>query len=108
MHELSIASSIVDICTEHARGARVLRVRVEVGRLAAVLPDSLRFCFEVCAQGTALEGAELEILEQPGRALCENCGCEISLSHPYGRCECGGMLRIFAGKELRVKEMEVA
>ena len=108
MHELSIASSIVNVCAEQAGGARVLCIRVEIGRLTAVLPDSLRFCFEVCAQGTVVEGAELEILEKPGQAVCDDCGSEVSISHPYGRCHCGGMLRILAGKELRIKEMEVA
>src|SRR6185369_15466639 len=67
MHELSIATSVVETCVAHAGGARILRVRLEVGQLAAVLPDSLRFCFEVCAHGTPAEGAELEILETPGR-----------------------------------------
>ena len=85
-----------------------MRVRVEIGQLAAVLPDALRFCFEICAQGTAVEGAELEILETPGRAVCEGCGGTVALSSPFGRCGCGGILRIVAGDELRVKDMEIA
>jgi hydrogenase nickel incorporation protein HypA/HybF len=108
MHELSIASFVVDACAERAEGARVLRVRVEVGQLVAVLPDALRFCFDVCAQGTLLEGAELEIIETPGRARCEACAREIALAMPLGLCDCGGMLRIMAGEELRVRDMEVA
>ncbi len=70
MHELSIATAIVDACAERAGGARVLRVRLEIGQLAAVMPDALRFCFDVCAQGTPLEGAELDIIEIPGRGAC--------------------------------------
>ncbi|HME19747.1 MAG TPA: hydrogenase maturation nickel metallochaperone HypA [Acetobacteraceae bacterium] len=108
MHELGIAASVVDVCAEQAAGARVLRVRVEVGRLTAVLPDALRFVFDVCAHGTALEGAELEIVDIPGRARCEACGQTVALSEPYGLCACGGMLRIVSGEELRVKDMEVA
>jgi hydrogenase nickel incorporation protein HypA/HybF len=108
MHELSIATAVVEACAERAAGARILRVRIEIGQLSAVLPDSLRFCFEVCAQGTAAEGAELEILETAGRAICETCGGTLALSSPYGRCDCGGLLRIVAGNELRVKDMEIA
>ncbi len=108
MHELSLANAVVEACAERAAGARVLRVRMEIGQLAAVLPDSLRFCFEVCAQGTAVEGAELEILETPGRAVCDACGGSVALSSPFGRCECGGVLRVVAGNELRVKDMEIA
>ncbi len=70
-------------------------------------PNSLRFCFDVCARGTPVEGADLEIVETPGRALCEACGCSVDLATPFGRCVCGGSLRIVAGEELRVKDMEV-
>ena len=47
MHELSITQSIVDACAERAGSARVLRVTVEIGRLSGVLPDAVRFCYEV-------------------------------------------------------------
>jgi hydrogenase nickel incorporation protein HypA/HybF len=108
MHELSLATAVVEACEERAAGARVLRVRLEVGQLAAVLPDALRFCFDVCAKGTAVEGAELEILETPGRAVCNACGAEVALSSPFGCCDCGGLLRVVTGNELRVKDMEIA
>ena len=107
MHELSLANAVVDACLERAGGARILRVRLEVGQLAAVLPDSLRFCFEVCTRGTAAEGAGLEIEEIPGRAECDTCGCAIAMASPFGRCDCGGTLRIVAGDGLRVKDMEI-
>lgn len=108
MHELSIATAIVEACVDRAAGNRVLRIRVEVGHLAAVLPDSLHFCFELCARGTTAEGATLEILAIPGRAICVTCGEAVMLSSPLGRCVCGGRLRITAGDELRMKEMEIA
>lgn len=107
MHELSVAASIVDACVERADGARVLRVTVEVGELAAVSPDALRFCFDVCAQGTAVADAKLDIVEIPGRATCEACGGSVALSSPYGMCSCGGYLRVVRGRELRLREMEV-
>ena len=69
MHELSITRNVVAIVSERAVGQRVTRVRLEIGRLSAVVPDSSRFCFDICAQGTPLEGAELEIVERPGQEL---------------------------------------
>ncbi len=108
MHELSLATAVVEACAAHANGARVLRVRLEIGQLAAVQPDSLRFCFEICAQGTVVEGAALEILETPGRAVCDACAGETALTSPFGRCDCGGVLRVVAGDEMRVKDMEIA
>ena len=109
MHELGIADGIVQICAERAEDARVIRVRVEIGELTAVLPDALRFCFDVCARGTVVEGAVLEIDETPARAVCGHCAREVVLSRPAGRCACGcANLRVIAGEELKVKEMELA
>ena len=63
MHELSIAQSIVEMVCERAGEARVHRLTLVIGKLSAVMPDALRFCFDVCAEGTVLEGAALEIIE---------------------------------------------
>ena len=109
MHELSISRSVVSMCAERARGAQVTRVTLVVGRLSAVLPDSLRFCFDICAEGTSVEGATLEIIEVPGRAICRECGGDVALTQLVGRCACGSAnLQLVAGEELNVKEMEVA
>jgi hydrogenase nickel incorporation protein HypA/HybF len=69
VHELSITRNVVAIVSERAQGQRVTRVRLEIGRLSAVVPDSIRFCFDICAQGTPLAGAELEIIESAGQQL---------------------------------------
>jgi hydrogenase nickel incorporation protein HypA/HybF len=109
MHELGIANGIVEICAEHAGDARVIRVRLEIGRLWAVMPDAVRFCFDVCARNTAVEGAALEIVETQGLALCRNCGRAVPLESLVGRCACGSAdLRVIAGEELKIREMEIA
>jgi hydrogenase nickel incorporation protein HypA/HybF len=109
MHELSIANSVVELCAERAMGARVLRVTLEIGHLAAVMPDALRFCFDVCTKDTALEGAALEIIETPGRARCRDCGAEVALADLLACCGCGSYnLELLAGDELKIRQMEVA
>jgi hydrogenase nickel incorporation protein HypA/HybF len=109
MHELSIANGIVAICAEHAGDARVIRVRLEIGQLSAVMPDAVRFCFDVCARNTVVEGAALEIVETPGRALCRDCDSDVPLARLVGRCACGSAnLRVIAGEELKIREMELA
>jgi len=109
MHELGITRNIVAIVGERAAGQKVLRVRLEVGRLSGLLPEAIRFCFPIVAQGTALEGALLEIDEPEGRGLCAACGAEPALTVPIGRCpSCAApTLRIVAGEELKIREMEV-
>ncbi|MCU0543620.1 MAG: hydrogenase maturation nickel metallochaperone HypA [Oscillatoriaceae cyanobacterium Prado104] len=108
MHELGITQNIVAIALEHSRGAKVRRVSLEIGKLSAIMPDAVRFCFDVCCQGTALEGASLEILEIPGIGQCRQCGSEIPLDLPFGICtSCGGTdLRLIQGEELKITELE--
>jgi len=109
MHELSIARSIVEICSERAGSARINRVTVEVGRLTCVTAQALRFCFEAGAQGTPLASSELCIIEVAGRARCRRCAAEIELDDLVTPCSCGSRdLQYTAGEELRITEMEVA
>ena len=109
MHELGITRSVIAICSERAAGAQVKRVTLEIGKLSAVLPESVRFCFDICAQGTPLQGSLLEIIEVPGAAVCRDCGGSVALTQLFGRCACGGVnLQLVAGEELKIKEMEVA
>lgn len=109
MHELGITQNIVAIVAEHAQGVSVKRVTLEVGQLSAIMADAIRFCFDICCQGTVLEGATLEIIELPGVGKCRECGTEITLSQPFGSCDhCGNIkLDIIQGQELKIKEMEV-
>lgn len=109
MHELAITQDVIDIVLRHAGAAKVNRVVLEIGRLSAVLPDAVRFCFDVCAEGTAVEGAELDIVEMPGLARCRSCGSDVVLEQPIGRCRCGATdLEWRGGDELRIREIRVA
>ncbi len=56
-----------------------------------------------------VEGAVLEIIETPARAACGDCAREVALEWPFGHCACGSAnLRVIAGDELKVREMELA
>lgn len=109
MHELGITRNVVGIVSERAQGQKVLRVTLEVGQLSGMLTEAIRFCFDICAQGTPLEGATLQIIDIAGRGLCSACGAEPVMAMPLGRCPvCSApSLRIVAGTELKIKEMEI-
>ena len=108
MHELGITQSIVGICLENSGGVAVKSVILEIGKLSAVMPDAVRFCFDICASGTLVEGAALEIIETPGMAECQSCAVRIPVSTLFGRCVCGSSsLKVIAGEELKVRELEV-
>ncbi|MGB5712210.1 MAG: hydrogenase maturation nickel metallochaperone HypA, partial [Waterburya sp.] len=60
MHELGITENIVAIAVGYAEGLPVKQITLEIGQLSAVMPDAIRFCFDVCCRDTVLAGATLE------------------------------------------------
>jgi hydrogenase nickel incorporation protein HypA/HybF len=109
MHEMSITQSVVELCEEHAQGRKVLSVTLQVGALSGVIPESIEFCFEACTQDTLLDGARLDIEFIPGEGRCPMCGSSSRVDNLFDPCpSCGAFgLEITAGKELRVKELEI-
>ena len=114
MHEMGIALQIVNIATdaipEEAAGQPVVRVNLKVGKLTAIVPDSLRFCFDIVTQETPLAGATLEIEEIPVTAVCRECNHQWTITGPAFVCpECNsGQIEIISGKELHVESIEMA
>ena len=109
MHELAIAESIVNIAIRHADGRPVSRVELEVGHLRQVVPSALEFAFELLADGTVLEGAELAIEDVPARGRCRVCAAETTMSAFPLQCgSCGGLdVEVVAGDELLVTALEL-
>ena len=109
MHELAIAGSVVRIAERHADGRRVTKVCLKVGHLRQVVPSALAFSFELVAQQTAVEGAELVLEEVPATGKCCACGSKSRLeSFPLQCKACGGFdLEIVAGEELYVESLEI-
>ncbi|NBB98006.1 MAG: hydrogenase maturation nickel metallochaperone HypA [Alphaproteobacteria bacterium] len=112
MHEMSLAEGIRSTVIEQAQAqgfARVTRVRLEIGRFAGVEKPALEFAFDVVMRGSPAEGAELQMIDLPGRALCYDCVAEVEIDDrldPCPRCG-GGKLMPQGGDEMRIKDMEV-
>jgi hydrogenase nickel incorporation protein HypA/HybF len=117
MHELSIVTSIVDSVTEtlaalpdSSRSARVLEVRLRVGALASVVPDSLEFCYGLASEGTPLEGSKLVIHLLPVVVHCGPCGLDAELDGVQSfRCpRCGEpSIDLRQGRELEIDSIEI-
>jgi hydrogenase nickel incorporation protein HypA/HybF len=109
MHELSIASAIVDTAIAHAGGRRVSVVTVRAGRLRQVVPRSLVFSFALVSRETLVEGARLELEVVPARLRCRACAREWDVEVPAFRCPgCGGGdVAVLSGDELEVESIEV-
>lgn len=112
MHELAIAAGILDIVQQNVLASdatRVRAVRVRVGDLAGVMPDSLSFCFDAIVADTPYADAFLAIDRVPALATCGECGCFTELTRPPYVCPaCGSIgMAVQSGEELQVVDVEV-
>ncbi|MEU7422999.1 hydrogenase maturation nickel metallochaperone HypA [Streptomyces sp. NPDC040750] len=104
MHELSIATAVVDELEPLAGAETVRSVTLRVGELAAVVPEALHLAFSLATEGTTLAGAELLIETVEGRARCDGCGHESPTGMPPVLwCEqCALPLVLLSGRELEI------
>lgn len=112
MHEMSLCEGIRQVIEDQARAHTinvVKCVRLEIGRFSGVEKPALEFAFDVVMRGSVAEGARLEMLDLPGRAMCYDCVKEVEIAHRLDPCpDCGGgKLMPVGGDEMRIKDLEV-
>lgn len=112
MHEMSLAESVREIVDQTARanGARrVAAVRLEIGKLAQIEIDAMRFAFEVVKRGSLAETARLEIVETEGIAWCMRCCESVPIAQRGDACPlCAGwQLQVSGGDAMRVMDIEI-
>lgn len=112
MHELSIALGIVKIAedeTAKANANKVTKIELEIGVLSGVELDSLNFIWESATKDSVLENAKKDISIIKGKGKCIDCDTEFDMEYIYDTCpKCHSNFKgILAGKELRVKALEV-
>lgn len=113
MHELSMMTSVVETVTESLEaypGAKVLEVRLKVGALASVIPESLEFCYGIVTEGTPLEGSRLVVNVLPVVVHCARCGQDAELDGIQSfRCpRCGEPCNdLRQGRELEIDSIEI-
>src|SRR4051812_41893672 len=112
MHELSIASYLVESVVEQAQqvGAeRVLAINLLIGDRAGVVDDSLRFSFELLAVDTLLAGTYLNIRRSPMRFRCDECHGEYIPRDGEFRCpDCQRIGQVIDnGAALQIESIEV-
>jgi len=108
---MSIAESLLELIekeSHHQGFSRVRRVSVRIGALGHVEPDALEFCFDAVSKGSIAEGASLALTVVRGEGWCERCRHTVPLAERYAPCPaCGDHVRLTAGEELRLAELEV-
>lgn len=113
MHELGLARDLVRavraaVADRQVTG-KVTRVRVELGRLAGIEPESLRFAFSVLTAETPLAGAELALRRIEPAVTCRGCG-RVSAAAP-ARLQCAACgsadVELTAGREFLLTGFDV-
>ena len=113
MHEMGIALQIIEIASASIPQSeipiQVEKVNLKVGKMAAIVSDSLRFCFDVAVKDSPLEGAILFIQTLPVVARCRDCDAQWTINGPAFTCEnCNsGSLEILSGRELDIESIEI-
>jgi hydrogenase nickel incorporation protein HypA/HybF len=112
MHELSIAQNIVEIVEDHLPeiGVRKVKsVKLKVGELSGIVPDSLKFCFGAITADTPMQDVILEIERVPFVLECKKCGKVSTNEIGIFLCTvCGSdETKMISGNELLVAEIEL-
>jgi hydrogenase nickel incorporation protein HypA/HybF len=80
MHELSLCRSIYGIVERAAAGRQVDVIHLQVGRLRQVVPDTLRYCWDLVVESTPFEGSVLEVESMPAVVACRRCGYRLPVA----------------------------
>ncbi|MDA3972132.1 MAG: hydrogenase maturation nickel metallochaperone HypA [Desulfobulbaceae bacterium] len=107
MHELSIATHILELAEEEARKAgctKILDIELEIGALAGVQQDALCFGFEAVSKNSMAELATLTIITRQGQAKCSGCNASFPVQSFFEPCpHCATILHtIEQGEELHM------
>ncbi len=88
--------------------SRVRSVTLEIGKLAAVEPEAMRFAFAAVTNDTLAAGARLELIETPGQGRCADCDATVEMDEMLALCpQCGsGRVHVIGGDRMRVLELE--
>jgi hydrogenase nickel incorporation protein HypA/HybF len=113
MHELGIAQNILEIVQQSVpdgQAAAVRYIRIRIGQLSGVVPDSLDFCFSAIVGETAMKQASLTIEQVPTIFRCRDCLSRFQIEGLVFLCPTckSANLELVSGKELEIVEIELA
>ena len=108
MHEVALSMQLARIVTKAADNRKVLVVRLEVGALRQVVPDTLAHAWRFVVKDTDLGGSRLDVDWKPVVLECP-AGHVAELPEPWGfDCRiCGEPAKVVGGEEFRVLDIEL-
>ena len=110
MHELSLCQAIAGVVKPHAAGRRIDVVRVQVGALRQVVPESLSFCWSLVRDHEDMPDAELELEFVTAEVACRSCGRQSQIASRFSVCcpQCDSAdVTVVRGEEFLVTSVDV-
>lgn len=111
MHELSLCQAIAGAVKGHAKGRHVDVVRVRIGTLRQVVPESLSFCWTLLREAEGMPDAELVLECVTAEVRCRACGCCSAITSSWSlwcpKCESPDV-EVLRGNEFLVTSLDVS
>jgi hydrogenase nickel incorporation protein HypA/HybF len=108
VHELALCQGVIDVAREAAGDREIARVKVRVGQLQRVLPESWDMCWQLASMDTPAQGSTVELSETPARIRCQACGAEGPPAPPLDCAACGDhSVQVLEGNDIVVEEVEL-
>lgn len=111
MHELSLCQAIAGIVKPYARDHHIDIVRVQVGALRQVVPESLSFCWNLIRDYEDMAEAELELELINAELHCRQCHKQSEIDCPWSlycpHCDSNN-IDVLHGNEFVVTSLEVS
>jgi hydrogenase nickel incorporation protein HypA/HybF len=113
MHEVGIMQEGVRMAVETARARqaqRITRLCLRVGAMSGVVPDALRFAFDMVSRDTLAEGAVLDIQSVTAACWCAPCQAEFECADFINECpRCHALSsELRRGRELELASVEIS
>ena len=86
---MSIVEALIEQIRHETRGypaKRVSVIRLRIGALRQVVPETLTFCFAAATRDTDLAGATLDLESVPARVRCRQCRAEFVVADNWFQC----------------------
>ena len=111
MHELSLCQAIAGVVKPYANGRHVDVVRIQIGALRQVVPESLSFCWTLVRDYEDMPDAELECEFVAAEVKCRSCGQRSAITSRWSllcpHCESAD-LEVLRGNEFQVTSLDVS
>jgi hydrogenase nickel incorporation protein HypA/HybF len=111
VHELSLCQAIAGMVKPYADGRHIDVIRVKVGALRQVVPESLSFCWTLVRDYADMPDAELELEFIAAEVACRSCGQQCTITSQWSllcpHCESADV-EVLRGDEFLVASLDVS